>query len=232
MQCARSFLLIGNSRWHWAINSKEDFQFIHTSADTTKLQSLQDSLLAWAAVGPIPSGAFLNPKNRLEIKDIPLNKMPPWLGIDRALGAWGALKKSKVSNKTSTGLLVADAGTILSITRITANGEFAGGQLVPGLKLQLLAMTQGAHNLKDPGEIQPSLPSIFPFSTAEAMHRGSVEALVGTLIEGQKQTNLPIWLCGGDSPIIFQELIKRNVNALHHPNLVMEGLIDIHSQLN
>ena len=227
----RRFLLIGNSRWHWAIEQADCWHFLHTAPDPQTIESLKIPLISWAAVGHIPKEIVLNPCKRLEIKDIPLKQLPAWLGIDRALGGWGALKKAESAGIHSAGLLVADAGTILSLTRITANGEFAGGQLIPGLNLQLSAMANGTKNLNNPGPASTN-SSQFPFTTAEAMQRGVLQSLIGALIEAVKETNMPLWLCGGDAPLLMKELKKRNINAFHHPNLVLEAMVDIHRQIN
>ena len=141
------------------------------------------------------------------------------------------VKKIKSTGINSSGLLIADAGTVLSLNRLTASHEFAGGQLIPGLQLQLTAMATGAQNLNNPG-LSSSTPEQFPFETAKAMQRGSIQALVGTLIEAINKTNSPLWLCGGDAPILVQELRERNAAVLHHPNLVLEGMVDIQDKIN
>ncbi len=91
-------------------------------------------------------------------------------------------------------------------------------------------MANGTQNLNNPGT-KTSTPAQFPFTTTEAMQRGSIQALVGTLIEAMKETNAPLWLCGGDAPVLIQELLKRNANVVHHPNLVLEGMVDIQEQI-
>ena len=231
VQGQRSFLLIGNSRWHWAIKKADSWHFFHTLPDLQIINTLDNPLSAWAAVGPIPKRLLMNNSKRIEINDVPLQKSPTWLGVDRALAGWGAFKKAKSSNTHSSGILVADAGTVMSLTRITAKGEFAGGQLIPGLRLQLSAMAYGTQNLNDPGSPSTSTKQ-FPINTAEAMRRGCLQALVGAIILAQKETNMPIWLCGGDAPVLMQELRKRNTHAVHHPNLVLEGMVDIENSIN
>jgi type III pantothenate kinase len=231
VQTQRSCLLIGNSRWHWAIKKNDYWHFFHTQPDTNQINTLETPLTAWAAVGQIPKNLVIKTAKRIEISDVPLMKSPTWLGIDRALAGWGAFNKAKSSNSHSSGILVADAGTVLSLTRVTAQGEFAGGQLIAGLRLQLTAMANGTKNLIDPGP--PSThPEQFPTNTAEAMQRGSLQALVGALIAAKKEANMPIWLCGGDAPLLLQELRERDVNAIHHPNLVLEGMVDIQNSIN
>ena len=223
--------MIGNSRWHWAIEKTESWHFFHTTPDPQKIKSLKNPLNAWAAVGPISRDLSLDAAKRLELIDVPLQKLPPWVGIDRALAGWRAFQKAKSSNAHSLGILVADAGTVLSLTRISSNGEFAGGQLIAGLQLQLSAMANGTHNLQNPGP-GPSSNEQFPVSTAKAMQRGTLQALIGALIEAQKEANMPLWLCGGDAPVLIEELRKREIVVEHHPNLVLEGMVEIQNRIN
>ena len=223
----KSYLLIGNSRWHWAFRKSNGLDFIDTSIESESLEFLKSALCAWAAVGKIPSDVNLDPTRKITLTDIPLSNLPPWLGIDRALAAWGAFIKAKqTSSMHKEGLLIADAGTICSLTLVSTSGEFMGGQLIPGIKLQLSAMTQGAQNLK-----YPSISSIphktFPISTSEAMLQGSIKALSGALIEAQKEMNVPIWLCGGDGPLLIKALEKYKIDIKHHPHLVLEGMINV-----
>ena len=146
----------------------------------------------------------------------------------------GLARKSTIVNDSRNkgyDFLIADAGTILSLTRITAAGAFAGGQLVAGLRLQLSAMAIGANALKEPGKLE-KIPEKFPSKTAPAMHRGVLEALIGMLIEAQKTTRNQLWLCGGDSSLLFEELKQRNADVVHHPNLVLEGMTSISDEIN
>ena len=184
-------------------------------------------LLSWAAVGQIPRHVSLQPANRIHLKDVPLKKVPPWLGIDRALAGWGAFAKAKSSTSNSSEMLVADAGTVLSLTRISANGEFTGGQLAAGLRLQLSAMSEGTENLKDPGPSKSSCIQKFPLTTSEAMHKGSLQSLLGIIVEALRGTEMPLWLCGGDGHLLYPELKSRNLKIFHHPNLVLEGMVNL-----
>jgi len=227
----RRCLLIGNSRWHWAEKDSCDWKFSHCEPDLRMLQpKSKDYFLTWAAVGPQPICDCLDLSSRIENKNVPLINVPHWLGIDRALGAWGALNRAKASGMRSSGFLVADAGTVLSLTRVTSQGEFSGGQLVAGLRLQLLAMAQGAQDLTDPG-----LPFLvqepFPCQTSEAMMRGSLQALLGALFEAKRLSGLPLWLCGGDSALLADLLREQSIEVFHYPNLVLEGMVDVQSRI-
>ncbi len=227
MSLQRCCLLIGNSRWHWAIEQKGTWDFIDTApnADTLKKQNLE--LWKWGSVGPSPKTIQLEPTKRINVTDVPLINLPDWIGIDRALTAWEAFQQAKSLNLHTKGILIADAGTVLSLTRITANGEFAGGQLIAGLQLQLKAMSSGTENLT---KVEESfIPhNSFPISTKEAMLRGSFEALLGAILNAQRKTNMPIWLCGGDSKMLFEHLQKYQINLYLHPNLGLEAMIKIH----
>ncbi len=218
--------MIGNSRWHWAELRDGQWACQHRAPDPTKLQSVNFSTLTWAAVGAIPNNINLPIRNKLAITDVPLKELPSWIGIDRALAGWGALIRAKSLKTAFTGLLVADTGTVLSITRITQDGSFLGGQLAAGFRLQLKAMSTETVQLNDPGNgIITDNP--FPSKTEEAMRRGSLQSLIGTIIEAQKIANLPIWLCGGDSELLFKALRQQGIEVHHYPNLALEGMIDI-----
>ena len=219
-------LLIGNTRWHWAIQEKDKWKYLHTAPNEIQLTKDRYELICWAAVGAIPKEIHLDPKKCIQIKDIPLSKLPNWIGIDRALTGWAALEQAKANDLHSKGIIVADAGTVLSITRITANGEFAGGQLIAGLQLQLNAMAKGTKNLR---KIQKRhIPrQDFPLYTEDAMLKGTFDTLLGSLLNIQKKTNMPLWLCGGDSEILYEHLKKFILDLHHVPVLGLEGMTKI-----
>ena len=65
------------------------------------------------------------------------------------------------------------------------------------------------------------------------MIKGSINSLTGLIIKIFEDTKLPIWMCGGDAPLILNELKNTNININHCPNLVLEGMIDIYkNQIN
>lgn len=227
----KTCLLIGNSRWHWAEKVGEDWNFVHTAPDLARYRCLETTLVAWASVGPIPSEIRFQQSHRLALEEVPLRNMPSWLGIDRALGAWGALNRLKKSGMKCSGLIVVDAGTILSLTRVMVDREFRGGQLVSGLRLQLASMDSGSESLTDPG-LGALHDDFFPYGTSDAMRRGSLQALVGMLLEAQRQAAMPLWLCGGDSLILCEALRHRGIEVAHYPNLVLEGMVDVHQMIS
>ena len=113
----KSCLLIGNSRWHWAKQKNNRWIFSHNDPNQKALKMIQSPLWRWAAVGPIPKDQLLATTNCIETKDIPLLKAPKWIGVDRALASWAAFQKAKAKDIHHKGLLIADAGTILSINK-------------------------------------------------------------------------------------------------------------------
>ena len=231
MYSEENYLMIGNTRWHWASKIQEKWKYFHTTPNPIEFKDKNYSQLSWASVGPIPEDIKLCPSKKINIDDIPLINLPSNLGIDRALASWSAFKKqSSVRNKKQD-LIVIDAGTVLSVTKITKKGEFAGGQLISGLRLQLSSMAKGALNLETP--IIKTIPTeTFQYETRNAMIRGATNGLLGLILQINDEAKLPIWLCGGDAPIILNEFKNTNIDINHCPNLVLEGMIDIDQKIN
>ena len=166
------------------------------------------------------------PFKKIILDNVPLKNLPSNLGIDRALASWSAFKKQSSLKSKEQDLIVIDAGTILSVTKITRKGKFCGGQLIAGLRLQLSSMGNGALNLETP--IFNTIPKeTFQYETNNAMIRGSINGLIGLILQVFQETKLPIWLCGGDAPIILNELKNKDIDIKYYPNLVLEGMIDI-----
>lgn len=226
-------LLIGNSRWHWAEQRCDGWSFDHTPPDSLRLQQRPPHL--WAAVGAVPPDATLQGLRQVQLRDVPLREAPPWLGVDRALAGWRAWQQLR---DVGRGVLVVDAGTVLSLTRVTPAGEFAGGQLAAGMALQLRAMAAGAEALPLPAEplrteehsLAFESQSLFPRETPAAMRCGVRQALLGLIVEAQRISESPLWLCGGDAPELLPRLLARGVPVHHAPNLVLEGLLQLRNE--
>jgi len=226
-----NYLMIGNTRWHWASKIKKDWKFFHTSPNPIEFKDKDYSQVTWASVGPIPENIKLSPSKKIILEDVPLINLPSKLGIDRALASWNAFKKHSSLKSKEQDLIVIDAGTILSVTKITNKGEFAGGQLIAGFRLQLSSMANGALNLETP--IVQKIPTgIFQYETNNAMIRGSINGLIGLILKIFEDTKLPIWICGGDAPLILNELKNTNIDINYCPNLVLEGMIQIGQKIN
>ena len=120
-----NFLLVGNSRLHWAENLKTKYSFFHTQRNDKAPHNINLNNLIWASVGKLPDFS-LKQENKISTQDIKLKNLPDHFGVDRALGCLEALKI--IENPSRKDLLVADFGTTLSITKLTAKGSIIGGK--------------------------------------------------------------------------------------------------------
>ncbi|MFN9871991.1 MAG: type III pantothenate kinase [Cyanobacteriota bacterium] len=224
------WLLIGNSRWHWARLQGADLITWHSPPESAPVKQLQ----GWAAVGPVPTEAELPPERRLRLADVPLLDAPPWLGIDRALAGWQAWRVR------GGPVLVADAGTVLSLTRVDGEGRFAGGRLMAGLALQLRAMAAGTAVLPALLPDRPARwrhqgsPWSWPKETGAAMEegvgRGLAAAVVAAALELiQQEPELELVITGGDGecllPLIIGGLAGRGRLPLLWPALCLEAMV-------
>lgn len=192
------WLLIGNSRWHWAERlARGELQGWDGPPPAQAGDGPEP--LAWAAVGPLPRAGLLAPERQVGVADVPLAGCPPWLGVDRALAGWGAWREGREA------VLVADAGTVLSLTRVDGDGTFRGGRLLAGLGLQLAAMAGGTALLPslpaggsataEPGEDDPA----WPRATAAAMVLGVEAGLAAAVVEAARAAACRrLVLTGGD----------------------------------
>ena len=220
-------LLIGNSRWHWAQRCKEGVRVDHGDPDPGRIGA--DPPI-WAAVGPVPDQLRAHQDRRIRLDDVPLPKAPPWLGVDRALGAWMAWRCSQDRQlDCSRGLLLVDAGTVLSLSRVGPDGCFAGGQLLPGFRLQLKAMAEGTVGLPSLLE-QPSLDvpqEMFPTQTVAAMQRGVLQGMLATIAVAQQHAQGLLWICGGDAPLLQTHWTGATELLQLQGDLQLEALLDL-----
>tara|TARA_S200000501_G_C20660114_1_gene671507 strand:+ start:183 stop:872 length:690 start_codon:yes stop_codon:yes gene_type:complete len=216
-----NFLLVGNSRLHWAENLSDNFRFFHTQMNDKVPKSINLNNLIWASVGKIPD-LFLKQENQIKTRDIYLKNLPDYFGVDRALGCLEALKI--IENPFQKNLLIADCGTTLSLTKITAKGSIIGGQIIPGFLTQLRSMDQYTENLKVPKKFDIPIQD-FTMKTEEAMLKGVYNSLVGVINLSFNPTNDILIMCGGDSELIGSGLKKKYQKIIITPNLVMQGMI-------
>lgn len=227
------WLLIGNSRWHWAEQTPEG-GLRGWDAPPPAEPVLGPPPLAWAAVGPQPDPQTCPPDRQLTLADVPLAGCPPWLGVDRALAGWGAWRER------GEAVLVADAGTVLSLTRIDGDGTFRGGRLLAGLRLQLEAIT--AHTTLIPPILRATTASApgggaeedpeWPLGTAAALRLGVEAALAAAVVEATVRAGgPPLVLTGGDSPWLHRRvapsLERLGVTVELRPMLCLESLASL-----
>ena len=215
------YLLIGNTRLHWAINKNSSYKFSNTLVNDSLPKNIDLKKLIWASVGEYPTNNLLK-KNQVTIKDINLINMPHFIGIDRALACFAALIMFK--SKLSKNLLIVDLGTTVSITKIDHQGNILGGQLFPGFTTQLRSMEESTKNLVFPNKL--FIPNNkFEISTMNAMLRGVYNSISGAInIAFDRKEDILI-MCGGDANLIGNSLKKEIKNLIIEPNLVMYGMI-------
>ena len=216
-----NFLLVGNSRLHWAKYSKNQSKFFHTKKEQKVPENIDLDQLIWASVGKLPN-FLLKKENEIKTKDIQLSNLPDYFGVDRALACIAALKI--IENPFKKDLLIADFGTILSITKLNSNGSIIGGQLLPGFLTQLKSMEKNTKNLKVPEKYDIPLKD-FLINTEEAMLKGVINSLTGvinSLVNPEKDILI---ICGGDSELLTKSLKTHKENVINAPNLVLEGMI-------
>ncbi len=219
-----NFLLVGNSRLHWAKYSQNQSKFFHTQKDQKVPENIDLDNLIWASVGKLPN-FLLKEENEIKTKDIQLSNLPDYFGVDRALACTAALKI--IENPLNKDLLIADFGTILSITKLNANGFILGGQLIPGFLTQLKSMEQNTKNLKIPKKYEIPIKD-FLINTEESILKGVINSLTSVI----KNLFIPskdiLIICGGDSEFFAKSLKTQKENIINAPNLVMEGMIIHH----
>ena len=222
-------LLVGNSRWHWAERHSEGLTVWHESGPPEPIGAVHDpwaDLEAWACVGRLPPELSLPPDQRLALEQVPLRDVPPWLGIDRALAGWQAW------HRQGSGVLVADAGTCLSLTWIDGEGRFRGGRLSAGLGLQLRSLGQATAQLPQleaaaVGDAMAADP--WPIATAAAMDLGCLKACAAAVMQGWTDLQAAgspcwLWLTGGDGERLAPLLRAAGLMPELAPDLVLEGL--------
>ncbi len=216
-----SYLLIGNSRLHWALFKDNKYKFTHTWLNESIKKDFDHSNLIWASVGKNPNFE-LDANKEVKTKDIDLTNLPSHFGVDRALSCFCAWKTTK--NQYNKNLLIADFGTTLSISKINHKGVLIGGELIPGFKTQLDSMVNSTTLLKLPNEI--TIPkNNFLIETKEAMLKGVYNSLIGVVdLLFNPQEDILIF-CGGDSELFGESMKKKDCPIIIKPNLAIEGLI-------
>jgi len=228
-------LLIGNSRWHWAAPPLAAHGPLRVWHGAGSLAVESDRLLGWAAVGALPEDPVLPPEVRLQLAEVPLQASPPWLGIDRALAGWWGWRL------VAAPVLVADAGTVLSFTRVDREGRFAGGRLLAGAALQLRAMAGGTAHL--PAVDAPDwssqavplealaadgVPAPWPHDTTHAMRSGVLRGLAAAIARASQEALLEepecrLLLTGGDCAALAS-LLEPGLAVEQRPHLCLEAL--------
>jgi type III pantothenate kinase len=112
---------------------------------------------------------------------------PAQLGADRFAAALGA--RTLVP---ATALVVATCGTATTVDAVSADGEFLGGMILPGLGLMLDSLARGTAQLPETSA-QAVLPPVFADNTLDAIRSGCISAQAGAI--ERAVASLPAELC-------------------------------------
>ncbi|TDR80511.1 type III pantothenate kinase [Paludibacterium purpuratum] len=146
---------------------------------------------------------------------------PAQMGVDRWLAVLAARRL------VAGDVIVASAGTALTIESLTAEGDYLGGLIMPGYRVMLAGLAGNTARLDQPvGEW-----SAFPTCTGDALETGVLEAMAGAIERARQRLAArtgrplpPVLLSGGDA--------SRVVDLLASPcqivdNLVLTGLLEV-----
>ena len=151
---------------------------------------------------------------------------PETLGIDRRVLASGAVLKFPKENR-----LVIDAGTCITYDFITANDEYLGGAISPGINLKYKSLNDYTDKL--PLLAINDKHNLIGDTTSTSIHSGIINSTIFE-IEGfierytNEYQNLTIILTGGDADFLAKRL-KNTIFA--YPNFLLESLITLHQYI-
>jgi len=148
---------------------------------------------------------------------------PGQLGPDRGAALIAARKRAVASELFPPPCVVVNAGTVVAIDALDADGVFRGGLVMPGLRLMLRAMGDTTAALKIPsGRFQA-----FPTTTADALASGVLQAVCGAVEQMRTQLKredsaAKCFLAGGAA----HEIAPHLTGPLEVvDNLVLEGVL-------
>lgn len=124
--------------------------------------------------------------------------------------------------------LVVNCGTATTIDALSAQGEFLGGLILPGVELMQSRLVGATKQLKaSQGEY-----TLFPKNTADALFSGALQASCGAIVRQHAlldDDNAPVMLSGGAAKIL-QPHLGMPMRSLE--DLVLRGLLLIAREAN
>ena len=153
------------------------------------------------------------------------------LGLDRIAAACGAAMLSPGRN-----ILIADAGTALTLDLLDSRGMFRGGNISPGLRLrfEVLNDATAALPLVDAAGATPLLGEDTLTAIRSGVVNGMVFEMAGMYEAVRRQEDsLMLMLTGGDAQLIARKIenensLSKKINFSLQPNLVAFGLLSIY----
>lgn len=156
----------------------------------------------------------------------PLNvDYPSRVGTDRVLAAWAAWNLFE----RRAPLIVIQAGTAITVDAVDEKGDYAGGAILPGLRLTLNALAGGTDLLPHltAADSPAELPRLPGKNTEAAMLAGGVAAVIGgidhllTRYHALWSQPIPIIISGGNRAYL-SPLLSYPTQVVNH--LVLLGL--------
>jgi type III pantothenate kinase len=145
------------------------------------------------------------------------------LGADRWVGVVGAHALAR-----GRAVLVANAGTALTIDAVSAKGRHLGGAIVPGPEAMIGSLLAGTHGIgRRARGGTASARRLFAGDTASALAAGATFASAAFVDRAageaarQLRTNPVLFLTGGAAPALARRLARP---ARVVPDLVLRGL--------
>lgn len=157
-------------------------------------------------------------------KELPLHVLvarPDYVGVDRLLDAVAANSRRRDDNAA----VIIDAGSAVTVDLVDARGAFAGGAILPGLRL----MANSLHDytallpLLPPPDGPPAVPGTdTPAAMALGIYwavAGGIRALLHAYMR-QIQPEMEVFLTGGDGPRLQAVLPEAHL----WPEMTLDGI--------
>lgn len=158
-------------------------------------------------------------------------KTPETLGYDRIAAVTGAHTIYPDNN-----VLVIDAGTALTYDLVTADGEYLGGNISPGMNMRFKALNKFTNRLPLLS-VGSEEVEILGTSTDEAIISGVFNGILME-IDGfisavsQEFTDLKVLITGGDANS-FDKKLKSSIFVVSHLNLIgLNRILDYNASKN
>lgn len=212
---------------------------------TCRAEQLRGQLELFTQGKPVKGGMYcsvMNPrgevitylKNTLGLEEltyktgIPVRNgyaTPETLGMDRLAGIVGVWSEFRGKN-----CLLIDMGTCIKYDVLTADGEYSGGAISPGVRMRYQAM----HTFTDRLPLLEAVGKETEIrwtgkNTAESMHNGVIQGIRGEIerfirITEEQYGDIQVIVTGGDS-VNFATYVKNRIFA--RPNIILTGLSEI-----
>lgn len=144
---------------------------------------------------------------------------PKTLGVDRI-----ALVAAAIHEFPKQNVLVIDAGTCITYDFVSAEKEYFGGAISPGIEMRYKAMHKFTSKLPLLGREEKV--DFIGNSTANSMHSGVVNGVIGEIdyfvrLYKEKNGDLTVVLTGGDANFLANKL---KIDIFAQPNFLLMGL--------